>query len=58
MKKIFLLSISIAIMLLTCKNETSSKTNEQPFLWAVATAAYQVEGAYQTDGKGESKCDF
>ena len=25
---------------------------KQPFLWGVATAAYQVEGAYQTDGKG------
>lgn len=29
-----------------------------PFLWGVASAAYQVEGAYQTDGKGESKWDF
>ena len=28
------------------------------FLWGVASAAYQVDGAYQTDGKGESKWDF
>lgn len=28
------------------------------FLWGVATAAYQVEGAYQAEGKGESRWDF
>jgi beta-glucosidase len=31
---------------------------KEPFLWGTASAAYQVEGAYQTDGKGESKWDF
>lgn len=31
---------------------------KQPFLWGIASAAYQVEGNYQVDGKGESKWDF
>src|SRR4051794_27312196 len=31
---------------------------KEHFLWGVASAAYQVEGAYQADGKGESKWDF
>ncbi|RKD90623.1 glycoside hydrolase family 1 protein [Mangrovibacterium diazotrophicum] len=28
------------------------------FMWGVASAAYQVEGAWQADDKGESKWDF
>nr|GEV52259.1 hypothetical protein [Tanacetum cinerariifolium] len=28
------------------------------FLWGVSTAAYQVEGAYQADGKGPSNWDY
>ena len=55
MKKIILGICCLALISIwSCKNETKP----QPFLWGAATAAYQVEGAYQTDGKGESKWDF
>jgi beta-glucosidase len=38
--------------------QTDKEQKSNNFLWGVASAAYQVEGAYQADGKGESKWDF
>jgi beta-glucosidase len=45
------------LLFYACQNAKSPKKNDS-FLWGVATAAYQVEGNYQVDGKGESKWDF
>lgn len=36
---------------------TASPTFPDTFLWAAATSAYQVEGAWDTDGKGPSVID-
>lgn len=49
-KKLFLL-LCLAVHFVNAQKK-------QPFLWGVATAAYQVDGNYQVDGKGESKWDF
>lgn len=43
---------------MSCLFINLSAQQKEPFRWGVASAAYQVEGAYQTDGKGESKWDF
>ncbi|WP_163711378.1 glycoside hydrolase family 1 protein [Mangrovibacterium lignilyticum] len=58
--------IAVTIVLLGLLIGSSRAQGPQPdkadfpddFLWGVASAAYQVEGAYQADGKGESKWDF
>jgi beta-glucosidase len=48
----------IAILIVCSFLQTTFAQKKPNFLWGVATAAYQVDGAYQTDGKGESKWDF
>ena len=40
------------IILISC-----SLSAQEKFLWGVASASYQVEGAYKKDGKGESNWD-
>ena len=46
------LRIKYLILLIFAQNK-----NAQPFIWSVASASYQVEGAYQADGKGLSNWD-
>jgi len=55
-RRISILLIAI-VSIMGCKEKTTAQ-EQKPFLWGVASAAYQVEGAYQADGKGESKWDF
>ena len=52
------MKIYLVIITLVCAalNNYAQQKN-QPFIWGVASAAYQVEGAYQADGKGLSNWD-
>ncbi|MDH4461234.1 MAG: family 1 glycosylhydrolase, partial [Flectobacillus sp.] len=48
----------LLVLCLLVTNVLIAQKKKQPFMWGVATAAYQVDGNYQVDGKGESKWDF
>ena len=49
MKKYLLLAFTL-ILALTIRAQ-------EKFMWGVASAAYQIEGAYEADGKGKSNWD-
>jgi beta-glucosidase len=55
MKKFFL---PAAILIFSARISLNAQApGSQKFLWGVASASYQVEGAYQADGKGVSNWD-
>jgi len=55
MKRVLLLS---AILIFSTKILIKAQKPADPkFIWGVASASYQVEGAYQADGKGLSNWD-
>jgi beta-glucosidase len=55
MKRVFLLSF--ILVLSTQILVKAQKPTDPKFIWGVASASYQVEGAYQADGKGLSNWD-
>ena len=53
-KRIFVLAATMAGLVLSANAQTSP---QEPFRWGAASAAYQVEGAFNADNKGRSIWD-
>ncbi|MFM2362815.1 MAG: hypothetical protein RLZZ316_1717 [Bacteroidota bacterium] len=53
-----ILQYFISLILIVAVMTDTAAQQKKKFYWGVATAAYQVDGNYQVDGKGESKWDF
>ncbi|MGY5955452.1 Beta-glucosidase A [Kosakonia sp. BK9b] len=48
----------LAVALGAVAFSTSAENNKEPFMWGAASAAYQVEGAIDQDGRGKSIWDY